>query len=89
MSAPVPGEPSGLGEDGRALTDEERKAIAALKRLARRWPGSLTLFSWSGSLHIFKTDEWSERGQYGPTGYDANDYGVACIDGIPNDGGDP
>ncbi len=88
MSAPVPGEPNGVGEDGRALTDEERKAIAALKRLAARWPDSLTLFSWSGSLVVFKTDEWQDFGALGPTDGNAGDYIVDSIHGIPNDGGD-
>jgi hypothetical protein len=80
---------SGVGEDGRALTAKERKAIADLQALAKRWPRSLTLFSWSGSLYVFKSDEWAARGHSGPNGYDANDYEVAHVSGIPNDGGDP
>ena len=79
MSAPV-------GPGGRPLTVEEEKAIASLERLARRWPDSLTLFSWSGSLVIFKSDEWRAR----PEPCDnASDYSVGHIQGIPNDGGDP
>ena len=39
-----------VGPEGRPLTVEEEKAIASLERLARRWPDSLTLFSWFGSL---------------------------------------
>jgi hypothetical protein len=77
---------TGVGPEGRPLTAKERKAIADLQKLADRWPKSLTLFSWSGSLVIFKTDEWEARGfEY----EDANDYTVDHINGIPNDGGDP
>lgn len=77
-----------VGIAGRPLTAEEEKAIASLKRLAKRWPRSLTLFSWSGSLVIFKTDEWDGRNDASPR-TDANDYVVDGISGIPNDGGDP
>lgn len=67
------------------LTDEEARAIASLQRLARRWPKSLTLFSWSGSLVVFHSADMGavtdrDRG---------NDLILADIDGIPNDGGDP
>lgn len=59
------------------VTKEEQKAIASLERLAKKWPRSLQLFSWSGSLCVFKV----------------NKEGVNCevtnIGGIPNDGGDP
>jgi hypothetical protein len=70
------------------LTDEERRAIDSLMRLARRWPDTLGLFSWSGALRV--TDR-------SPEVLDAIDGGegdVRTIDGlvaipIPNDGGDP
>jgi hypothetical protein len=75
-----------VGEYGRPLTEEERKAIAALHRLAKRWPDTLTLFSWSGSLVVFKSDEWNERDM---DGIDASDYVTDTIQGITNDGGDP
>jgi len=60
------------------ITIEEEKAIKSLERLAKKWPDTLQLFSWSGELHIFKLD----------------DAGVFCdVPGfhipIPNDGGDP
>lgn len=77
-----------VGNDGRPLTDEERKAIASLKRLAKRWPASLTLFSWSGSLVIFKSDEW-RAAKTDSNDHDSNPYVVDHISGIPNDGGDP
>lgn len=73
------------------LTDEERKAIDGLVRLARRWPDTLGIFSWSGGLVI--TDRRPEV-------LDAIDdagYGqIRTIDAVPhairaisNDGGDP
>lgn len=77
-----------VGVNGRPLTEGEAKAIRSLQRLAKRWPESLTLFSWSGSLVIFKTDEWGGHMGGGPRD-NANDYVVDYIDGIPNDGGDP
>lgn len=62
----------------RTLTAKEARAISDLKRLAKTWPQTLKLFSWSGSLVIM----------------DANmEAGAAAemdqIVGIPNDGGDP
>jgi len=64
----------------RELNYRERLAVAALQRLARRWPPSLKLFSWSGSLVIFDSDDDLS---------DANRGVLATIVGIPNDGGDP
>lgn len=58
------------------LTVEEQKAIKSLQRLAKKWPKSITLFSWSGSLVVFKEVD----GKLGV---------VDTIRGIPNDGGDP
>lgn len=56
---------------------EEQRAINSLKRLARKWPDTLTIFGWSGSLHILKN----------------GDEGIECsaesIHGINCDGGDP
>lgn len=63
------------------LTEEERQAIAALERLAKRWPPSLKLFSWSGSLCVIRSDA---------SLLDNPDAKVITyIEGIPNDGGDP
>lgn len=62
-----------------ALTDEERRAIIALQRVAEKWPKTLLLFSWSGSLGVYKPG-------------DGRTFKEACVDrisGIPNDGGDP
>lgn len=38
-------------------TDEERKAIAALKRLASKWPSSLWLFTASGTITVMRMGE--------------------------------
>ncbi len=58
------------------VTKEEQKAIASLKRLAKKWPDSLHLFSWSGSLMVMKRK------------YDKY-ITIDKIFGIENDGGDP
>lgn len=59
------------------LTKKEQQAIAELDALAKRWPKTLKIFSWSGSLCIFKA------------GADGRDANIASISGIPNGGGDP
>ena len=59
------------------VTKEEQKAIASLKRLAKKWPSSLTLFSHSGSLNVLKNN-------CGDIPVD-----IDVIVGIRNDGGDP
>lgn len=61
------------------LTKAEARAISALQRLARSWPSTLTLFSWSGSLHVLKP----------APGRTMASASVARITGITNDGGDP
>jgi hypothetical protein len=65
-------------ENDAGLTDEERRAITALHRLAKRWPQTLKLFSWSGSLCVMRVG-------VSPS----NDAILTSISGIPNDGGDP
>lgn len=70
-------------------TDDERRAIATLNRLAKRWPKSLWLFSASGILCVMRTRQGGQRASGGDNaedGYDP-DYCCATID-IPNDGGD-
>lgn len=64
-----------------ARTPAELKAVAALERLAKAWPKSLTLFSWSGSLIVMRTED------RGSANYNTIQY--IPISGIPNDGGDP
>lgn len=69
------------------LTAEEKRAIVALKRLGKRWPKGLWLFSASGSLCVMKFDEDGERVKVDGGGMDPY-YTVDTIAGIPNDGGD-
>ena len=66
------------------LTSEERNAIAALERLAKRWPPSLMLFSLSGMLCVMRSDTEIPR-----TEQMSDAAIITTIDGIPNDGGDP
>ena len=63
--------------DPITITPEEAAAIQSLKRLAKKWPRSLRLFSWSGTLMVVKRNS------------DDIDAEIAIIEGIPNDGGDP
>ena len=63
------------------LTENEKDAIRRLKRVAKDWPKTLTLFSWSGTLTVLKLP---------PSHFDpVSSYVVAYVEGIPNDGGDP
>ena len=78
------------------LSDGEKKTIAALKRLAKKWPGTLWLFSASGTLHVMKKHEDGFPAFYGDNVPPSNSrnggvceqYIVATITGIDNDGGD-
>lgn len=67
------------------LSKEEEKAIAALKRLAKKWPKSLWLFSGSGTLWIIKCGSYGEQVHNSSGGVE--DYVICSID-ISNDGGD-
>lgn len=73
------------------LTDDESKAVSALKRVAAKWPRSLWLFSASGTLHVMKCNKDGDRvmmPNHGIAGGGVDpDYSVDTID-IPNDGGD-
>ena len=79
-------------EDGpEPLTAEEKRAIASLKRLAKRWPKSLWLFSNGVSLNVMKTNRKGDQVFGAPSG-DRNAvdprYKVAVLSGIQSDGGD-
>jgi hypothetical protein len=67
------------------LTEDEKKAVTSLKRLANRWPKNLWLFSASGTLCVMRTDSNGEKVLDGE-GFD-QDYIVGTIN-ISNDGGD-
>jgi len=65
------------------ITKEEQRAIASLRRLAKKWPETLQLFGWSGSLVVMKkTKEFYEHFPDGAVPV------VASINGIHCDGGD-
>ena len=66
------------------LAEEERKAIASLKRLAARWPRTLTLMSMSGTLVVVRSDD----GRLNAEGPVRGESVIDTVHGIPNDGGD-
>ncbi len=59
------------------LTKEEGLAIVALKRLAERWPSTLTISSRSGKLVVTRSSKTSGKGRAYRTTI------VAYIDRIP------
>lgn len=63
------------------LTKKEEQTIDELRRLAKKWPDGLWLFSASGTLHVMKGTITAEFGSY------SQENSVCTID-IPNDGGD-
>lgn len=67
-------------------TAEERKAIASLERLAKKWPDSLMLFAAAGSLIVIRSD--GSAWEPGAGGTMRQDAPLAKID-ISCDGGDP
>ena len=67
-------------------TPEEKRAIAALKRLAKTWPASLWLFSASGTLNVMQKGDDGDRVRLSCGGADP-DANLATIN-IENDGGD-
>jgi len=81
-----------MDDSVRSLSVEEQRAIAALKRLAKRWPQTLWLASMSGTLSVMVLGPTGER-EYHPVtpegcGGGLNvAYRIDTID-IPNDGGD-
>jgi hypothetical protein len=67
-------------------TAEEFAAISSLKRVSKKWPKSLWLFSASGSLLVMKKDKNGKK-VIKKNGSVDQDYVIATID-IENDGGD-
>jgi hypothetical protein len=67
------------------LTPDERRAIASLRRLAARWPRTLTLASMGGDLAIVRTGDPRFLGDDSAGRQEAI---VADVRGIPNTGGD-
>ena len=70
------------------LTKEERNAISTLKRLAKRWPKGLWLFSANGTLCVMRCGPNGEQVLHSD-GYGgmSQEHIVDTVD-IPNDGGD-
>lgn len=68
------------------LTDEEEKAIKALKKVALKWPKTLWLFSASGTLTVMKHGAGGEHAVTNNGAVDPN-FVVDTVD-IENDGGD-
>ncbi len=68
-------------------THEERLAILALKRVARRWPESLWLFSADGSLCVMRAGPHGKHMMTRRHGGVDQEYTLDHVD-IPNDGGD-
>ena len=62
------------------LTNEEEKAIRSLERVAKKWPGTLSIFAQSGTLMIIKRHPKYPKEEFGRI--------VGTIIGIDNDGGD-
>lgn len=67
------------------LTDEEDKAIQSLERLAKKFPKTLSLFSWNGALCVCKAHPDDENDD----DYEYSMRVITAIPGIENDGGDP
>lgn len=67
------------------LNRAEKKVIAALYRIANKWPESLWLYSASGRLNVMKKSADGKRIMVGD-GYSPEGF-VAFIN-IENDGGD-
>ena len=68
-------------------TPEEQKAINSLKRLAKKWPKSLWLFSASGILHVMRKGPCGKHVMTDWGGGVDPDYSLDSII-IDNDGGD-
>lgn len=67
------------------LSGDEKRAIASLHRLAKRWPKTLWLFSASGTLWVMRA---GPKGEHVMDGEGADQsYCIAELD-IENDGGD-
>ena len=81
----------GVGQRRAALEDvmietmTDDQAIRALKRLAKRWPETLWLFSGGGSLYVMRAGSDGKPVTTSSGGVDP-DYIADHID-IPNDGG--
>lgn len=64
------------------LSTSELAAVTALRRIARKWPRTLTLASIDGELVVLPTGRYLD-----PTNGVSEDAVIASIPGIPNTGG--
>lgn len=69
----------------------EKQAVAALKRIAERWPDTLWIFTTGGYLHVMRNGPDGEPVYHSASpgiapGVDP-DYVVASVR-VPSDGGD-
>lgn len=69
------------------ITKEEQAAVDALRKLAKTWPKSLGLFSWSGTLCVVHVR--ADGCMPLASKEEADAAIIACIYGIKNDGGCP
>lgn len=77
-------------EDDIELTEDERRAIASLKRLAKRWPSTLWLFaggSGGDNITILRTGPNGKR-MHLPRQGGIDQSFIVDSTKIPSDGGD-
>ena len=72
-------------DNGNMITDDERRAIEDLRRLARKWPPTLRLVSMDGNLSVVHADD--PRYALDNSIVARQECILADIHGIPNDGG--
>ena len=70
------------------LTTEEEKAINALKRVAKKWPESLWLFSGNGTLCVMKKRDGKRAMKMLGGSESVNPAYEIDVINIENDGGD-
>lgn len=73
-----------MKKDAEIWTEKERGAIRRFRLLAKTWPQSLMLYSWSGMLLVLHTTDYANQDHVS-----FDDMASITIFGIPNDGGDP
>lgn len=76
----------GTGDRSMEATKEEKAAIAALKRLAKKWPETLWLFAAANTLTVMKKNDDGKRAMTHLNCFDSENA-VAAIN-IECDGGD-
>ena len=69
------------------LTDDQKRAVLALKRVAKRWPKGIWLFCTADGIEVMRCGPDGEHVMAHGGGVD-RDYYVDSINGIDHDGGD-